>query len=150
MYPYGGHKCEMAPDAFDFMDHTISSQWVITESATTCLLNSFASSALGHLKLNEKATNQLFNVTDIRTDSSNMAQHIPLFQQKIGPNKPLKAEVTADHFKVTYGQFDCDMILDYTLKFSIYQDDAKSKELIYDEVKFVTSMDISTDNDDIA
>ena len=42
------------------------------------------------------------------------------------------------------------MILDYTLKFSIYQDDAKSKELIYDEVKFVTSMDISTDNDDIA
>ena len=42
------------------------------------------------------------------------------------------------------------MIIDYTLKFGIYQDDTKSKELFYDEVNFVTSIDLTTDEDDIA
>jgi hypothetical protein len=42
------------------------------------------------------------------------------------------------------------MIIDYTIKISVSQDDAKSKELFYDELNFVTSLDLSTDDDDIA
>jgi len=42
------------------------------------------------------------------------------------------------------------MIIDYTLKFSIMSDSGKQKELMYDEIKFVTSIDLSTDNDDVA
>ena len=114
-YIYGNKKCTMEPDAFDFMDNDIQSQWVMTESAATCLANSYFSSNIGTLILNEHKTNELFNVTDIKTDSSSLAAHIPLFQQKIGPNKPLKTIIKADHFKVTFGQFDCDMILDYQL-----------------------------------
>ena len=75
----------------------------MTESAAGCILNSVASSPIGTLNLNEKQTNAFFNVTDIKTDSTSIAAHIPLFQQKIGPKKPLKAVVSADRFKVTYG-----------------------------------------------
>jgi len=42
------------------------------------------------------------------------------------------------------------MILDYTLKFGVFENNGKGKELIYDELKFVTSLDLSTDNDDVA
>jgi len=86
-------------------------------------------------------------VTDIKTDSSSIAAHIPLFKQKIGPNKPLKAIIRPNHIAVTLGQFDCDLILDYTLEFSIYEDTAKGQELLYDEIRFITSVDISTLND---
>jgi hypothetical protein len=42
--------------------------------------------------------------------------------------------------------------LDYTLKFTISTDFEKKNntELLYDEIRFVTSMDLETDNDDIA
>jgi len=79
-YKHIPHTCVMAPDAFDFMENDIQSQWVVTESAATCLANSMFTSGLGYLNLNEKKTNELFNVTDIKTDTSSMAAHIPLFQ----------------------------------------------------------------------
>jgi hypothetical protein len=99
------------------MDHTIASQWVITESAASCLANNMASSPIGTINLNQDQANALFNVKDIKLDTSSLAAHIPLFSQKIGPNKPLKATVYPHHVSVTYGQFDCDIILDYSLKF---------------------------------
>jgi hypothetical protein len=81
-YKHISKPCVMAPDAFDFMTNDIQSQWVVTESAATCLANSMSMGALnnGNLHLNEKKTNELFNVTDIKTDTSSMAAHIPLFQ----------------------------------------------------------------------
>ena len=42
------------------------------------------------------------------------------------------------------------MILDYQLHVTVYNDDSKSKELFYDELKFVTSIDLTTDDDDVA
>lgn len=56
-YNYGGMTCKMQPDPFDFMDHTIASQWVMTESAASCLANSIAFSPLGKLELNEEKVN---------------------------------------------------------------------------------------------
>jgi len=61
------------------MEHTIASQWVMTESAASCLANNFAFSNLGNIDLDEKKTNAIFNVDDIKTDSSSIAAHIPLF-----------------------------------------------------------------------
>jgi len=79
-YKYMSKPCVMAPDAFDFMTNDIQSQWVVTESAATCLANSMSTGGLNYLALDEKKTNELFNVTDIKTDTSSMAAHIPLFQ----------------------------------------------------------------------
>lgn len=101
-----------------------------------CALNSIAHSSLGTIYLNQTTANLLFNVTDIKLDTSSLAAHIPLFQQKIGPNKPLKAVIRFKHIHVTFGQFDCDIVLDYNLEFGIYEDNGKEKELIYDEINF--------------
>jgi hypothetical protein len=51
----------------------------MTESAATCLANGFANSGIGNLQLNEKKTNELFNVTDIKTDTTSLAAHLPIF-----------------------------------------------------------------------
>ena len=75
----------------------------MTQSAATCLFNSVAMSPIGHLELDENATNTLFNVTDIKTDTTSIAAHIPLFQKKIGPNKPLTAKLDFSDIKVTLG-----------------------------------------------
>jgi len=144
---YADYTCELAPDAFEFMPAAVYSQAVMTESAASCMLNSMAASPIGKLMLDQDKTNELFNVQDIKTDTSSIAAHLPLFQQKLGPNKPLKARVGANHISVTLGQFDCDLILDYTLEFAIFEDTANSKELIYDEIRIITSADITTEND---
>ena len=55
--------------------------------------------------------------------------------------------IGANHISVTFGQFDCDLILDYTLEFAIFEDSASNKELIYDEIRIITSADLTTLND---
>lgn len=144
---YGYSACALAPDNFDFMQAEVYSQVVMTESAASCFFNSVAASPIGKFNLNQNKTNMLFNVTDIVTDSSAMANHIPIFLEKLGPNKPLKALVEFGDISVTLGQFDCDIIMDYILRFSIMSDDVKSTELIYDEIHFITSANIKTEND---
>jgi hypothetical protein len=67
------------------------------------MLNSFAASALGTVYLDEPKVNKLFNVKGLKMDTSSLAPHLPLFQQKLGPNKSLKAVVSANHITVTFG-----------------------------------------------
>jgi hypothetical protein len=55
--------------------------------------------------------------------------------------------VGANHISITFGQFDCDIIIDYTLEFAIFEDTVDNKELIYDEIRIITSADIVTLND---
>lgn len=90
---YGYSACALEPANFDFMQAEVYSQVVMTESAASCFFNSVAASPIGRFNLNQNKTNMLFNVTDIVTDTSAMANHIPIFLEKIGPNKPLKADV---------------------------------------------------------
>jgi hypothetical protein len=51
----------------------------MTESAASCMCNAIAESPIGKLNLNQEKINQFFNVTDIKTDTSSIAKHIPLF-----------------------------------------------------------------------
>ena len=55
--------------------------------------------------------------------------------------------IGANHITVTLGQFDCDVIFDYTLEFAIFEDNSDMKELIYDEIRIITSVDMTTLND---
>jgi len=43
------------------------------------MCNAIAESPIGKLDLNQEKINQFFNVTDIKTDTSSIAKHIPLF-----------------------------------------------------------------------
>ena len=48
---------------------------------------------------------------------------------------------------VMFGQFDVDVILEYTMCISFSIDSAKSQELLYDELKMVTSFNMKWEND---
>ena len=121
----------------------------MSESAATCFLNSVARSPIGFINLNEERLNQFFNVTGVKFDTSSFARHIPLFKDKLGPNKPLKVMTSVSHIEVQLGQFDADVIVSYTLHTGWFMDLLGAKELLYDEVRFVTKASIKTENDKV-
>jgi hypothetical protein len=69
-----GESCGMLePDQFDFMGTEVMSQAVMSESALTCALNSFADSPIGYVNLNEERLNAFFNVNNLKFDTSSFA-----------------------------------------------------------------------------
>ena len=143
-----GESCgTLDPDQFDFMGTEIMSQAVMSESALTCALNSMAGSPIGQVNLNEERLNTFFGVKDLRFDTSNFDRHIPLFKQKLGVNKPLKVALSMKNIEVKLGQFDCDVQATYTLTMGWFLDLLGSKELMYDEVRFITKANVQTKND---
>jgi len=59
----------------------------------------------------------------------------------------MKWEIDFKDVKVLFGQFDSDIILDYTMLIRFTLDQSDSLELFYDEVKMITSMNMEADND---
>ena len=63
---YGGkhhskaHVCKLEPDLLSFTNSMTFSQLVISESAATCMMNSFASSELGQVYLTSSDLNAMF------------------------------------------------------------------------------------------
>ena len=53
--------------------------------------------------MNEKRLNELFKETDIKFDTSSYSKYIPLFQQKLGPKKPLRLQTSAKDITVKFG-----------------------------------------------
>lgn len=149
---YNGKGCALEADYFDFMDDQEFSQLVISESAASCALSNIALSNIGKLDFNEKRLNQFFSVDNLKFDTSAFAKHIPIFEEKLGKNKPLRAQISFKNVNVIFGQYDSDIIIDYTacLSFSTdssKKDGSKSNELLYDEIKMVTSMNMKAEND---
>jgi len=50
---------------------------------------------------------------------------MPIFKEKVGPNKMLKIKTSYKDINVMLGQFDVDVIIEYTLCISFYLDDVK-------------------------
>jgi len=59
----------------------------------------------------------------------------------------LKINTEYKNINVMLGQFDVDTIIEYTLCITFSLDQAKPKELLYDELKMVTSFNTKIDND---
>jgi hypothetical protein len=124
----------------------------------TCKLNKYAQSPIGYFDLDEERFNRLFNVRGIKLDSESISPHLPLFKNKLGggnvfeskdhtdgPTK-LRTMFTFKDINVEFGLFDTDVIVDYTLCLS-FIDDSTNKELIYDELRMVTSMNVRLESD---
>lgn len=73
--------------------------------------------------------------------------HLPIFEKKLGPNKPLKGLTTFRDVSVMFGKFDTDVIVSYTVCFSLSLDVPDAPELIYDELKMVTSAKVRAEDD---
>jgi len=48
---------------------------------------------------------------------------------------------------VLFGQYDTDVIFEYTLGIAFFVDDESNRELLYDELHLITSADITTEDD---
>jgi hypothetical protein len=111
------------------------------------MLDAAAKSQIGQLNLNEERLNKLYNITGLKFNTTSMAKHFPLLKQKLGPNKPLKVKAYISNPKVGLGAFDVDVKVEYTLHLAWYLDLLGSPELLYDEVRMISSFNIKTHND---
>ena len=69
---------------------------------------------------------------------------MPLFQDKLGEDVPLNMYLHMKNPKVLLGQYDTDLIIEYTLAMQWYN---HNKEIMYDELPIITSMDMKMKDD---
>jgi len=123
---YDGIGCEIEADPMDFVtskNDAVYSQLVISESAASCIAKSMSRSNIGTLDLDESRMNTLFSRNDIKLNTTSIAEHIPIFQDKFGKNKPLKIQLGFKEPKILFGQFDSDVIVEYVMKIAFIADD---------------------------
>ena len=137
----------MDPDWTDFINSDTFSQIVVSESAATCILNSFANSEIGQVQLNKGLLNEMFGKHDLEWTSSSLVEQLPMFNQTLGEDVPLKLTLHFKDITVLFGQFDSDIILEYTACMSWKRDLLGSTEFLYDELKMITSLDLAMDED---
>lgn len=145
--------CEnMMPMPMEFSNNDYS-QMVISDAAATCAMATFAKSNIGTVFLNQKALEALFFVEDLTFTTSSIAANLPIFEQKIGYDKPMLLELGFKDPSVMFGQFDTDLIFEYTLKMKYKLDIpdemsyGQNTELLYDEVRMISTMNIEADDD---
>ena len=138
------------------------------------MMNQISRSNVGTLDLNEERINKLFGVDYIKLDTQSIYEHLPIFQNKLGKiesmkskvlntefgqpvdqgttqeetkggPQPLQMLVNYSDFDVKFGQFDTDILFSYTqnIKFMI----EGGEELLYDEIKMITTLDVEAEND---
>jgi len=158
-------KCKMTEiKPMKFMAHKHFSQYVMSEEAATCWANAFSQSEIGEINLTGPKLSKLFQgftqkPLDIPFTSTSLRNHIPLFFQKLGHNKKLRLDLTFKDVKVLFGNFDTDLIFEYTMIMNWLPDDAGaskpgakgtvgSKETIfYDEFKMVSTATLEVTDD---
>lgn len=139
-----------------FMSHNTYTQWVVSEEAATCMGNSFAKSEIGKIELTGAKLSKMFQgfthkKLDIPFTTSSLRKHIPLFYQKLGKNKKLRLDLSFKDIKVLFGNFDTDVIMEYTMVMDWKPDDAQAgkkgkkgqkgnaETIFYDEVRMVST-----------
>lgn len=156
---YSGTGCNIEHDPINFyLNDPMRSQIVITETAAQCILQKFAQSPIGYVDLNEERWNRLFRL-DGRPDRARMglntddiAKHLPIFKEKLGHGAPkdLRIVLGFDNIHLLFGQFDTDVVLEYTMAIQFLVDGPGGQELIYDTIQMVASANVETNNDKIS
>jgi hypothetical protein len=130
-----------------FYDLKDVSQIVIGESAMTCMMNQWAKSDLSKLHINEAKFNELFGVSGYKLDTTSLKPHLKIFEEKIGANKPLKISAYFEEFTVEYGKYDVDVVMDYTVCFSVSMDLLGTRELIHDCIVMTSAANVRAENE---
>jgi len=96
-------------------DSDVWSQLVVSEAAADCFANSLAKSEIGQVELTKEKLNAMFRMDTFELTTTSMAKHLPIFYEKIGPDKPMKLDVNVKDVAVSFGRYSTDVTLDYTL-----------------------------------
>lgn len=146
---YKGEECSIQPDNLDFIDSNQTvSQIVVSESTATCFANQLAKSKIGKVSLNKDKVNKFWGTGNaLNFNTSSLSPHLPLFQKKLGDNKPLKVDLNMRDFKVQFGKMGTDVIMQYTLGVAVALDQANSETLFYDEFKMLSTANVRAADD---
>lgn len=126
---------------------------MISEAAATCFAEQLSHSRVGSMTLDEESLNLMLNTTEkIKMDTTSLARHLPLLEEKVGENIPLAFEISYDNINIEFGnEFDTDVLAEFTLIFRVMYDTThpSNKELklnhteIYiDELRMVAGFDV--------
>lgn len=80
-------------------------------------------------------------------NTSSLSPHLPLFEKKLGANQNLQVDLNFRDFKVQFGKMNTDVIMQYTMGFSLALDKNNSETLFYDEFKMVTTANVRAADD---
>lgn len=132
----------------EFIEDPDFTQLVISEAGFSCYLNMLAKTNLGTIDLNTDRMNQMLSTEGVfKFDTVNLGKMMPIVKKLFpGPKKDLRFILNFKDINVLFGQFDTDAIVEYTMLLSIYEE-SMERELFFDEIRFVTSMDIKSTND---
>jgi hypothetical protein len=89
----------------------------------------------------------MFGEHNLYFTTTSMKKHLPIFEQRLGKNKALKWEIDFKDVKILFGQFDSDIIVEYTMSVAFALDKEGSGELFYDELNMITALNLEADND---
>jgi len=121
---YKDLNCEGAiyDDHMHFKNMPDRSQLVVGESTLSCFVNKVAASDIGKIQLDTERFNQLFGVEGYYFNTSSIAPHVQLFEEKLGKDKPLVVDLTFNHFHIELGQYDVDIAAQFEMCFSMKTD----------------------------
>lgn len=106
-----------------------------------------AGSQFGKFVVDQKGFNDMFGVVGYNLNTTSVAPYVKLFQEKLGANKPLKLTVGFKDLAVTFGRFESDIILDYSVCFDVQLALYGSKPMMSDCLRLQTSILAQTQND---
>jgi hypothetical protein len=58
-------------------------------------------------------------------DTTAYKKYIPLFYEKLGPNKPLRVEISFKDINIKFNEYSVDVEMEFTLCMAYYLDTAK-------------------------
>lgn len=145
--------CEdMKPSMMQFSNSDFS-QLVVSEAAATCLMTTISKSKIGKYQINKDKLRILFGNDKLRFDTQSISPQIPIFKEKIGAEKPLLLELGYADPHIMFGQYDTDVIFEFTLKLKFLLDlpqemlRGQKQELLYDELRMVANLNVEADDD---
>ena len=111
------------------------------------MINTISASDIGTLFLDGPKITALLNHPAVNAEfsTSTLKNHLPILAEKIGLEKELTMEYSWKDVKVLLGNYDADVILEYTMQITLVQ--FGSIELMYDEVRCITTMNLWTESD---
>ena len=148
-FSYNGEECgELVHDPMEFIDDKEFSQLVVSEAAWTCFLNMVAKTKMGTIDLNEERMNQMFSTEGVfYFDTVSLAKQMPIINKVFkGAKKDLRFIIHFKDINCLFGQYDTDVILEYTMMLQIFEENME-RELFFDEMRFVTSLDMHSKDD---
>ena len=144
--------CTIEADDMDFVEDEdiFWSQFVVSQSMATCVLNKIAQSNIGTIYLDTQSINEFAYDGHFGSfDTTSLGKHLPLFEDKLGSNKELKIKLSFKDITFDFWHEDIDGFVDfatnYTLEMEVEAPTSQYSGVIFkDEFQLMSTMNAAS------